>query len=65
MALNMWTEIQDDYKRCERLHEYVGKEVLAKWKLNSHHCKEKLKRVSFLHVFVIVRGYYFLSNKFI
>jgi hypothetical protein len=36
--------IQDDYKLCEQLHKFIGKKVIATQKLNSHHCKEQLRK---------------------
>jgi hypothetical protein len=37
--------IQVDYKSCKLLHIIIGKKVIAAQKLNSRHCKEKLKSV--------------------
>jgi hypothetical protein len=46
---NMGT--QGDYKRCQRLHKFIGKKVKATQKLNTRLCKEQLKSF-FLHACV-------------
>jgi hypothetical protein len=41
---------QGDYKWCERLRKFIGKKVIAIQILNSHHCKEQLKKLLFERV---------------
>jgi hypothetical protein len=39
---------QGGYKRCERLHAFIGKKAIATEKLKAHNCKKQLKKFLFL-----------------
>jgi hypothetical protein len=44
MADKSKRKLQGDYKLCERLHKFIGNKVIATQKLNTHHCKQQLKK---------------------
>jgi peptidase E len=40
--------VQSDYKLCEGLHKFIGKNVITTKELNENRCKEKPKRFFFI-----------------
>jgi hypothetical protein len=43
------TVIQGGWKRCERLHHFIGKKIIATQKLNARRSKEQRETFFFAH----------------